>query len=61
MALGATVSISAWLEALVTVVALFLLVFRRDLRTRSNCIALTLGCVVALSSWMLELASMWLA
>ena len=57
MAVGAAMSIGASTEAMITAVAIFLLVFRCDLRTRSNYIALTLGCVVALSFWMPALES----
>jgi len=52
MVVGATMSATATIEAVTTIVALALFAIRPDLRTRSNAFAMAFGCGVALLFWL---------
>ena len=52
MAVGASMSMTATIEAVTTTVALALFAIRPELRTRDNGFAMAFGCGVALMFWL---------
>ena len=59
MAVGVTMSTTAAIEAVTTIVALALFALRHDLRTRNNAFAMAFGCGVVLLFWLPYLQASW--